>query len=154
MSHGLGLNWKYFRKLNLHEFRLIEPNFWSIEPWKFSPCYLWYRARQLNILDHPKVSFTGLFGRPSGCRSPYDHSYVPYGGFWLFIIPSGVLLLRGLIHSLILNEFLQLPLFNKGFNLLFQVVTIGRVITVVSVKAAILIPQASVGISLQLFEVS
>ena len=27
----------------------------------FSPCYLWYEARQLNILDHPKVSFAGLF---------------------------------------------------------------------------------------------
>ena len=28
----------------------------------FSPCYLWYRARQLNIMDHLKVSFPGLFG--------------------------------------------------------------------------------------------
>ena len=27
----------------------------------FSPCYLWYEARQLNILDHSKVSFAGLF---------------------------------------------------------------------------------------------
>ena len=120
----------------------------------FSPCYLWYKARQLNILDHPKVSFTSLFGRPSGCRSFYDHSYVPHGGSWSFIIPSRVLLLKGLIHFLLPNEFLQIPLFNKGFNLLFQVVTVSRVMTVVWVEAAILILRASVGISLQLSWVS
>ena len=28
----------------------------------FSLCYLWYGTRQLNILDHPKVSFEGFFG--------------------------------------------------------------------------------------------
>ena len=61
----------------------------------FSPCYLWYEARQLNILDYPKVSFTGYFGRPSGRSPSYDHPYVPYGWSWTFIIPSGVLLLRG-----------------------------------------------------------
>ena len=120
----------------------------------FSLCYLRYRARQLNILDHPKVSLTGLFGRPSGCRSSYDHSYIPYGGSWSFIIPSRVLLLKGLIRSLISDEFLQIPLFNKGFNLLFQVVTTGRVMTVVLMKAAILVLRASVGISFQLSEVS
>ena len=120
----------------------------------FSLCYLRYRAYQLNILDHPKVSFMGLFGRPSGCCSSYNHSYVSYGGSWSFIIPSGVLLLRELIHSLIFYEFLQLPLFNKGFNLLFQVVTIDRVMTMVSVKAAILVPRVSVGIPLQLSRVS
>ena len=114
----------------------------------FSLCYLWYRARQLNILDHPKVSFLGLFGWPSDCRSSYDHSYVPYGGSWSFIIPSGVLLLRGLIRSLLSDELLQLPLFNNGFNLLFQVITIGHVMTVVSVEAAILILRASIRISL------
>ena len=75
-------------------------------------------------------------------------------GSWSFIIPSGVLLLRGLIHSLLSDKFLQLPLFNKGFNLLFQVVTIGRVMTVVSVKAAIFVPRAPIGISLQLSGVS
>ena len=120
----------------------------------FPPCYLRYRTCQLNILDHPKVSFMGLFGRPNSCHSSYDHSYVPYGGSWSFIIPSGVLLLRGLIHSLLSDKFLQLPLFNKGFNLLFQVVTIGRVMTVVSVKAAIFVPRAPIGISLQLSGVS
>ena len=120
----------------------------------FSSCYLWYRARQLNILDHPKVSFTGFFGRPSGCCSSYDHSYVPYRGSGSFIIPSGVLLLRGLIRSLLSDKLLQLPLFNKGFNLLFQVVIIGRVMTMVSVETAILIPRASVGNSLQLSGVS
>ena len=72
-------------------------------------------------------------------------------GSWSFIIPSGVLLLRGLIRSLLSDETLQLPLFNKGFNLLFQVVTVGYVMTVVLVEAAILIFLASVGISLQLY---
>ena len=90
----------------------------------------------------------GLFGRPSGCRSSYDHSYVPDGGSGSLIILSGVLLLRGLIRSLISDEVLQLPLFNKGFNLLFQVVTIGRVVTVVSVEVVILIPRVFVWISL------
>ena len=42
----------------------------------FFSCDLWYEARQLNILDHHKVSFAGLFERPSG----YDHPYIPYGG--------------------------------------------------------------------------
>ena len=120
----------------------------------FSSCYFRYKARQLNILDHPKISFTGLFGRPSGCRSSYDHSYVPYRASGSFIIPSRVLLLMGLIYSLLFDELLQLPLFNKGFNLLFQVITISHVMTVVSVEATILIPRASVGISLKLFGVS
>ena len=56
--------------------------------------------------------------------------------------------LRGLIRSLISDEPLQLSLFNKGFNLLFQIIKIGRVMTVVPVEAAILILRASVGISL------
>ena len=62
--------------------------------------------------------------------------------------------MRGWIHSLISDEFLQLPLFNKGFNLLFQVVKIDRVMTVVLMKAVILVPRAPVGISLQLSELS
>ena len=120
----------------------------------FSPCYLRYRARQLHILDHSKVSFMSLFGQPSGCHSSYDHSYVPYGGSRSFIIPSRVLLLRGLIRFLLSDELLQLPLFNKGFNLLFQIIKIDRVVTVVSMESVILIPQASVRISLQLVGVS
>ena len=76
------------------------------------------------------------------------------GGSWSFIILWGVLLLRGLIRSLLSDELLQLLLFNKGFNLLFQVVTIGHVMTVVSVEAAIFILQVFVGISLKLFGVS
>ena len=74
--------------------------------------------RQLNILDHPKVSFAGLFGQPSSRCSFYDHPYVPYRGFRMFIIPSGVLLLRGWICSLLAGELLQFPLFDKGLNLL------------------------------------
>ena len=61
----------------------------------FSPCYLWYGARQLNILDHLKVSFAGFFGRPSGRCPSYDHPYVPHEWSWTFIITSGVLLLWG-----------------------------------------------------------
>ena len=76
------------------------------------------------------------------------------GGSWSLITPSGVLLLRGLIRSLLSDEPLQLSLFNKGFNLLFQIVTIGRVMAVIPVEAAILILRASVRISLQLSKVS
>ena len=61
----------------------------------FSPCYLWYGVCQLNILDHPKVSFAGFFGQPNGRCPSYDHPYVPYKWSWTFIISSGVLLLRG-----------------------------------------------------------
>ena len=64
------------------------------------------------------------------------------------------LLLRRLIRSLLSDEPLQLSLFNKGFNLLFQIVTVGCVMTVVSVEVAILILREFVGISLQLLEVS
>ena len=66
------------------------------------------------------------------------------------MILLGVLLMRGLICSPLSDEPLQLSLFNKGFNLLFQVVTISRVMTVVSMEAATLILRVSVGISLQL----
>ena len=76
------------------------------------------------------------------------------GGSWSLITPSGVLLLRGLIRSLLSDEPLQLSLFNKGFNLLFQIVTIGRVVIVVLVEAVILILRVSIGISLQLPGVS
>ena len=78
----------------------------------------------------------------------------PIGGPRSFIVPSGVLLLKGLIRSLFSDKPLQLSLFNEGFNLLFQVVTVGRVMTVVSVEAAILIFRVPVGISLQLPRVS
>ena len=108
----------------------------------------WWR-RQLNILDHPEISLSSLFGWPSDCCSSHNHSYVPYGEPRSLIILSGVLLLRGLIRSLLSDEPLQLSLFNKGFNLLFQIVTIDRVMAVISVEAAILILRASVGISLQ-----
>ena len=119
----------------------------------FPSCYLRHWARQLNILDHPKVSLPSFFGWSSDCRSSHDHFYVPYRGS-RSLIPSGVLLLRGLIRSLLSDEPLQLSLFNKGFNLLFQIIKIGRVMTVVPVEAAILILRASVGISLQLLRVS
>ena len=46
----------------------------------FPLCYLRHRARQLNILDYPKVSLPSFFGWPSDCRSSHDYSYVPYGG--------------------------------------------------------------------------
>ena len=67
----------------------------------------------------------------------------------LFRSPSGVLLLRGFHRFLLSDKPLQLSLFNKGFNLLFQIIKIGRVMTVVLVEAA-----AFVGISLQLPRVS
>ena len=84
----------------------------------FFPCCLWYGARQLNILDYPKVSFAGFFGQPSGYCPSYDHPYVPYQWSWMFIIPTGELLLREYICSLLPDKLLQFPLLDKSLNLL------------------------------------
>ena len=39
-SYGLGLSWKFCRKNNLYEVRLIESYFRSIEPCRFNPIIL------------------------------------------------------------------------------------------------------------------
>ena len=76
----------------------------------------------------------------------------PMGGSRTFIIPSGVLLLRGWICSLLADELLQFPLSDKGLNLLLYVVAISYVMTVVMVEAAIFVSRSLVGVSLQLSE--
>ena len=49
---------------------------------------------------------------------------------------------------------MQLPLLDKGLDLLFYVVTISRVMTMVPVEVAIFVPRSPIGISLQLSGVS
>ena len=61
-----------------------------------------------------------------------------------------MLLLRGLICPLFSDEPLQLPLFYEGLDLLLQIVTIGCVMAVVSMEAAILILRAPIWVPLQL----
>ena len=41
--------------------------------------HLWYRTRQLDILNHHEVSLTGFFGQHSSCCASYNHSYISYG---------------------------------------------------------------------------
>ena len=84
----------------------------------FPSCYLRYGACQLDVLNHPKVGLLSLFGRASSRGSPYNHPYVSNGGSWMLIVPSGGLLSRICIRSLLTDELLQLSLSNKGLNLL------------------------------------
>ena len=58
--------------------------------------------------------------------------------------------LWGLIRSPLVDELLQLPLSDKGFDLLLQVVAIDRVVAVVTMKAAIFVSGPFAGITLQL----
>ena len=61
-----------------------------------------------------------------------------------------MLFLWGWIRSLFANKSLQFSLFDKGFNLLFQVIAIGHVVTMVTVEVAIFISRSFVRITLQL----
>ena len=111
--------------------------------------HLWYGTHQLDVLNQPEISFSELFGRPSGRHAPYNHSYIPYGWPRTLILPSGSLLLRW-VRLLLIDEPLQLSLSDKGFNLLLQVVTISHVTAVVIVEWAILISRPLIRVSLQL----
>ena len=66
----------------------------------------------------------------------------------MLIIPSGVLVLYGWIRVLLANKLLQFSLFDKGFNLLLEVIAISRIVTMVAVETVILIPGTFVGITL------
>ena len=98
-------------------------------------------------MDHFEVGFMGFFGRTSSGCAPYDHSYVPYRWSRVLILPSWGLLL-GRIGPFLVDELLKLSLSNKSLNLLFQIVAVGCVMPVVSVKATIFVPWPFVGISL------
>ena len=97
-------------------------------------------------MDHPEVGFVGFFGRSDCGCTPYDHSYVPYRWSRVLVLPSWDLFLWQ-IGSFPTDETLYLPLSYKGLNLLLQVVAIGCVVPVVSVKVTILVPWPFVGIS-------
>ena len=55
----------------------------------------------------------------------------------------------GGICFLLANESLQLSLSDKGLNLLLEVIAISRVVAVVAVETAILIPGTFVGVTFQ-----
>ena len=88
-----------------------------------------------------------FFGRTSNGCAPYDHSYVPYRLSRALVLPSWSLLL-GRVGFFLVDEPLKLPLFNEGLNLLLQIVAVGCVVSMITVKMAILIHWPLTGISL------
>ena len=50
-----------------------------------------------------------------------------------------MLVLCGGIRFLLANELLQFSLFDKGLNLLLEVIAISRIVTMVAVETAILV---------------
>ena len=102
-------------------------------------CHLRYGPCKLDILDHPKIGFVGLFGQPNGRCAPYDHSYISDGRSRMFILSLWGLLLWW-IHLFLTNEPLQFPLSYKSFYLLLQIVAVACVVVVITVEPAILIP--------------
>ena len=68
--------------------------------------HLWYETCQLDVVNHPEVSFAGLFGRTGSCCAPYDHSYISYGWSGTLIILSGGLLLGRQIRPFHVDELL------------------------------------------------
>ena len=122
----------------------LESNDRVVDPW-----HLWYGTCQLDIVNHLKVSLLGIFRLLDGGYAPHNHSYISYGRPRMLIFPSGSLLL-GWIHSLLVNEPLQLSLLGKGFNLLFQVVVVNCVMVVITVETTIFISRPLIRISLQL----
>ena len=110
----------------------LESNDRVVDPW-----HLWYGTCQLDIVNHLKVSLLGIFRLLDGGYAPHNRSYISYGRPRMLIFPSRSLLL-GWIHSLLVNEPLQLSLPNKGFNLLFQVVVVSCVMVVITVETTIL----------------
>ena len=57
----------------------------------------------------------------------------------MVVFPSGGLFLKICIHSLLVEKFLQLSFSDKGLDLLLEVITISRVMTMVTVEASILV---------------
>jgi len=92
--------------------------FWETNNWVIDPWYLRDDAYHLNILNHSKVGLSGLLGWAGGCCASHNHPYVSQGWFGTLVVPSGGLLLGRQICSLPVDELLQLPLPNKGFDLL------------------------------------
>ena len=63
----------------------------------------------------------------------------PMGGSRMVVFLSGGLFPKICIHSLLVEKLLQLSFFDKGLDLLLEVITISRVMTMVTVEAAILV---------------
>ena len=65
----------------------------------------------------------------------------------MLVLSLRSLLLRW-IRSLLTDELLQLSLPNESFNLLFQVIEVGFVMTVITVEAVVLVPRPFIRVSL------
>ena len=99
-------------------------------------------SRELNILHHFWIRLPGL-GWLTYWTFSYNNSYLSkWGSRRLFYLPFQLLIL--MLSS---KKISQLSLSYKIFNLLFQIVTFVRVVPMVSMEAAILVPIALVGIS-------
>ena len=122
---------------------------WEFNAGSVDPCHLWDEAYQLDIPNHPKVSLTSLFGRARSCGAFHNHSYVFYMWPRTLVLPSGNLLLWQ-VRSFLADEPLQLSLSYKSFYLLPQVVAVRYVMTVITVKVAVLVSRPFIGVSLQL----
>ena len=109
--------------------------------------HLWHQTCHLDVLNHPEVSLTGLFGRTKGHNASHNHSYISNRRPRMLVLLSGNLLLQR-VCSFLADEPLQLSLFDKSPYLLLQVVVVGCVITVVTVEVAILVFRPLIGISL------
>ena len=107
------------------------------------------RKFELDIVNHPEVNLTGIFGRLGSRCTPHNHSYISSGWSRMLIFPLKSLLL-GWIRSFLVDEPLQLPLPDKGFNLLLQVVAVSCVMAMVTVEVTVFIPRSLVRISLRL----
>ena len=70
--------------------------------------------------------------------------------FRSLVVLLGGLLLWKQICSLLTDKLLQLPLPDKGFDLLFQVIAVNRVIIVITVETTVSVSRPFVGIPLQL----
>ena len=114
-------------------------------------CHLWDETCQLDVLNHPEISLAGLLGWTKSHDAPYNHPYIPYRWPRVLVILSSNLFLWW-ICPFFADKSLQFPLSNKGFNLLLQVITLRRVVTVIPMKTTILVVGPLTGISLQLTE--
>ena len=91
----------------------------------------------------------GLFGQTRGHSASYNHSYISYRWSRTIILPSTNLLLWR-VRFFLADEPLQLSLSDKSFYLLLQVVIVRCIMTVITVKTAVLVFGPLTEVSLQL----
>ena len=115
--------------------------------WLANPFWLWGSSRELDVLHYFEIRLLWL-GRLS-CQSPsYDNPYFSKWGTWWFFHLS----LQLLIFMIPSNEVPQLSLSNEILDLLLQVITLVRVMPMISIEAIIFILIALIGISFHLLQ--